>query len=534
MQGGSMNGLQAQMRLTVKLFQELSCQVHNYAVSWCCQHKYKWRLTTVLCIPVLDGVFELGTTEKVEEDLELVQHFKTSSLTIIKPESPAKTGLSETLHLEPRHRLRRIHSLPLSCSSPMQAVPNPNQDDDDDEEEEEEENDEEEGGEEIGSYFSETGRNRNTQTVAVAATEPIELMQLETSEDIRLASPDDASNNLDTYFHMILEPNNSGVHSGLSGFNHLLLSLHLCARVIGWTTPRNQRQFSGRLTVSRLPNQLIQSAFSKWTIDSDNQQFQVAVEGTSQCLLKYILFTIPYLHSQYRNDNSPRHVTPKPAPGSDGGSRRRNIALTCTSGEEATREAERTVHYIKVSERARSLSQEPGRDKRKMRKTVDSTQHVTRETTVEVSIIESDALLELQWGVFVAELRAKVKDSVKGRNPQSYKTEFQTSFEKEQSKKICVLDSCLAPQNTISISHHDKSAQLLCRQPIKDNHPRNQRELENMGREPDDTVPGHFVSLSQILSQIQLLFTCDQQTEAVNNPLASSCILISFLSIQLK
>ncbi|KAE8699507.1 hypothetical protein F3Y22_tig00110577pilonHSYRG00053 [Hibiscus syriacus] len=49
---------------------------------------------------------------------------------------------------------------------------------------------------------------------------------------------------------------------------------------------------------------------------------------------------------------------------------------------------------VSESERARSLSPEPGRDKTKMRKT----QQVTRETTVEVSIIESDALLELQCG----------------------------------------------------------------------------------------------------------------------------------------
>ena len=38
---------------------------------------------------------------------------------------------------------------------------------------------------------------------AVVTTEPSELMQLDMSEDIRLGSPDDASNNLDSDFHLL-------------------------------------------------------------------------------------------------------------------------------------------------------------------------------------------------------------------------------------------------------------------------------------------------------------------------------------------
>jgi hypothetical protein len=78
---------------------------------------------------------------------------------------------------------------------------------DEEEEEEEEEEDEDEDGE-SGSE-AETGRDgrpniaeaQNPQ--GIAAAEPSELMQLEMSEDIRLGSPDDGSNNLDSDFHML-------------------------------------------------------------------------------------------------------------------------------------------------------------------------------------------------------------------------------------------------------------------------------------------------------------------------------------------
>ncbi|KAE8722884.1 Basic helix-loop-helix protein A [Hibiscus syriacus] len=458
---------------------------------------------TVLCIPVLDGVFELGTTEKVillvslenendnegfffmqliafqvEEDLELVQHFKTffTDHNHNPNPPPPKPALSEHSTSNPATDSAEYTRFPSPVLPPMQA--------------------------------------------------PIELMQLETSEDIRLASPDDASNNLDTYFHMILEPNNSGrfvefdlecliLSFQLGFYNGFFFEYYAVPESLDGLHQEISGNSQAVSQSAGYPTSLIQSAFSKWTIDSDNQQFQVAVEGTSQCLLKYILFTIPYLHSQYRNDNSPKTRDTETGAGFRWGippeehsanhvlvERRRREKLnerfiilrslvpfvtkmdkasilgdtieyvkhlrkkieeleTQSKGIEANNEQSRSAYglnrtssmkelrsgiMVSESERARSLSQEPGRDKRKMRKTVDSTQHVTREKTVEVSIIESDALLELQCGyregllldimkmlreklrieittvqsclnkgVFVAELRAKVKDSVKGK-----------------------------------------------------------------------------------------------------------------------
>lgn len=49
-----------------------------------------------------------------------------------------------------------------------------------------------------------------------------------------------------------------------------------------------------------------QSAFGKWTSRGDHHHLLVPVEGTSQWLLKYILFSVPFLHTKYRDENSPK------------------------------------------------------------------------------------------------------------------------------------------------------------------------------------------------------------------------------------
>jgi len=88
----------------------------------------------------------------------------------------------------------------------MQDPPstNPNQDDmDEDEEDEEDEEDDEvesESGDETG------GRNRRA-TSLTAIVEPSELMQIEMPDDIRIGSPNDGSNNLDSDFHLLVVSN---------------------------------------------------------------------------------------------------------------------------------------------------------------------------------------------------------------------------------------------------------------------------------------------------------------------------------------
>ncbi|MBA0584480.1 hypothetical protein Gorai_015288 [Gossypium raimondii] len=171
---------------------------------------------TVLCIPILDGVLELGYTEKVQEDLGLVQHVKTFFNDGKAPNPPPpKPALSEHSTSNPAASsdYTRFHSpsIPLvyaAADPPVNADQGEYNNVDEEEEEEEEDDDDEEGDEEPESYSAETGRTtqqvptENTLAV-VAAEEPSELMQLDMSEDIKLGSPDDASNNLDSDFNML-------------------------------------------------------------------------------------------------------------------------------------------------------------------------------------------------------------------------------------------------------------------------------------------------------------------------------------------
>ncbi len=150
----------------------------------------------------------------MQEDLGFIQHVKTFFAdhphNHHQQPHPPKPALSEHSTSNPAtssDHPSRFHSPSVP---PMYVVADPpvngNPEDEEEEEEEEEEDEDEDG--ESGSE-AETGRDgrpniaeaQNPQ--GIAAAEPSELMQLEMSEDIRLGSPDDGSNNLDSDFHML-------------------------------------------------------------------------------------------------------------------------------------------------------------------------------------------------------------------------------------------------------------------------------------------------------------------------------------------
>ncbi|KAK4785818.1 hypothetical protein SAY86_002507 [Trapa natans] len=311
------------------------------------------RIQTVVCIPLLDGVVELGTTERVPEDIGFIAQVR-SFFVDHQPPHPPKPALSEHSTSNPATSsdYPRFQSPPMPSMVYTTASMNPpaaseqaaeeEEDDDDDEEE-----DEEEGEAESDSETETGGRRSGGRNPTAAAAEQIELMQLEMSEDIRLGSPDDGSNNLDPDFHMQAVSNQAT--RGLTPADHQRrLEEFRAESSRRWQMiqepPRNaiqvlppvapqgdelsqedthysytvstilQSQQPARWaepsTASYVPYSA-QSAFSRWSSVALTRADHHALylppgEGTSQLLLKYILFTVPYLHNKFRDESSPK------------------------------------------------------------------------------------------------------------------------------------------------------------------------------------------------------------------------------------
>nr|QFU95692.1 bHLH transcription factor [Brassica napus] len=199
------------------------------------------KIQTVVCIPVLDGVLELGTTNKVKESEEFVEHIK--SFFHNHPKSNTKPTLSE-------HFINEEH------------------------EEDEEEVEEEE---------------------------------MTMSEEIRLGSPDDddvsnqnllsdfhieATNSLDTHMDMMNLMEEGGNYS--QTVSTLLMS-----------------QPTSLLSDSVSTSSYVQSSFVSWRVENvkEHQQYQrveKAAWSSSQWMLKHIILKVPFLHDNTKNKRLPR------------------------------------------------------------------------------------------------------------------------------------------------------------------------------------------------------------------------------------
>ncbi|WJX12169.1 hypothetical protein P8452_02696 [Trifolium repens] len=280
---------------------------------------------TVVCIPVLDGVVEFGTIEKIQEDLNFIKHVK--SFFVDNQSMPPKPALSEHSTSNPTSSNDHIPIIMYTVADP--PTTNPNQDDMDEDEEEEGEDDEEDEVE-SGSDDEIGGCNRRATSMA-AVVEPSELMQIEMPDDIRVGSPNDGSNNLDSDFHLLAVSNQGNplgqvdsyktvstqrwgpiedplqVQPPTSVLHHALEDLTQEDTHYSQTVSTILQNQSTRWINSPSINYITystQSSFTNWT----NHNFHTPPPdtATSQWLLKYILFKVPYLHTKNHDETSPQ------------------------------------------------------------------------------------------------------------------------------------------------------------------------------------------------------------------------------------
>lgn len=288
------------------------------------------RIQTVVCIPLLDGVVELGTTERVQEDIGFIHHIE-SFFTEQQPQPP-KPALSEhstsnpTTFSEPH--FYSGNTPPSTSIGPAdQDGRTAGEDEEDEDEEEEEENDDDDDEEEAELDSDSIAIQSGAGAANPIAAEASELMQLDMSEAIRLGSPDDGSNNMDSDFHLV----------GVSQAGNTADSFK-AETAIGWANFQDLQHLPGipsydelsqedthySQTVSAVLEHLsntssimgcisqdsAQSAFTLWPSNTNVYSPNPAHcrrhgplmdnggGGGSQWLLKSILFTVPFLYTK--------------------------------------------------------------------------------------------------------------------------------------------------------------------------------------------------------------------------------------------
>ncbi|XP_055813282.1 transcription factor BHLH42 isoform X2 [Solanum dulcamara] len=303
------------------------------------ERRRRKRERTVVCIPLLDGVVELGSTEKVQEDIGFIHHVK-SFFTEPQQPQPPKPALSEHstsnsfTFSEPYFYSGNIPSStgvgPVDQDDRIVGEEENGEEEDEDEDRDEDENDE------VELDSDSIAIQRGVGAANPIAAEASELMQLDMSEAIRLGSPDDGSNNMDTDFHL----------DGVSLAGNNTADSFKAETAISWANFQDLQHLPGvpsydelsqedthySQTVSTVLEHLsntssimgsishdsAQSAFTLWPIICSPNPSHCRCDdnnggsgSSSQWLLKSILFTVPFLHSSTNLYQLPEAVSPK-------------------------------------------------------------------------------------------------------------------------------------------------------------------------------------------------------------------------------
>ncbi|XP_042047048.1 transcription factor BHLH42-like isoform X2 [Salvia splendens] len=361
------------------------------------------KIQTVVCIPLLDGVVELGTTEKVQEDIGLVQRVKGFFVNCQNPKPPrlAPSGHSTS---NPTSSSPGYYSLASQMA-----------------EEEEEE---------VGSDSDQVGGlTPPNQNLA-------EAMHLDLSDqDIRVGSPDHSSNNLGSNFHhlAVTQRGTSSEHGGID--KDVTVHRWPCKDPIITRSFRSSHSADliteedahySQTVSSLLENQSNRwstlssssdTAFSKWLPEpaastSTHCRHDQLLDGGSQWVLKYVLFTLPLLQAKPRDASASACHGPQDELSSNHvlAERRRREKLNerfvmlrsmvpfVTKMDKASILTD-TIEYLKqLKWRIQQLGAESERNVGRQEKSglrTDGGKRPKVGATVEVSIIESDALVEI-------------------------------------------------------------------------------------------------------------------------------------------
>ncbi|XP_062186647.1 transcription factor BHLH42-like [Phragmites australis] len=484
-------------------------------------------IQTVACIPVVDGVLEIGTTEKVEQDFDFIQYARSIFMDQhvhgiqMMPTLSGHSTSNPVTHIDHQpFQTKRENYIGDTNVQPNNLNPG----DEHNEMEEDDDGDEIDTecalGSEINTAKDSCQRARlnkmnNEQATPNAGSS--ELMQVEMPERVR----DGCSNyNMDEGTEMLMVCQNSNAQSSPQGQDepgqwHLLYE-DLCCGYLQPSGAEDQaippenahyaetvltilRHNVCRRTASNVKTYLAvsnNSSFSRWnTKGTDDLQNILNPKGTPQRMLKSILFNVPSSHRRCRGDAQ----SPEPRDGEGASRSRRGQVQAEMSASHVLKERRRreklnerfiilrslvpfvtkmdrasilgdTIEYVKqlrrriqdLESRSRQIdgnvmTQPPATSHERRRHSTSKGKRATEAsgsstrmpaaagTEVQVSIIESDALLELRCphrdglllrvmqalhrelrldvtavqassagGVLLAELRAKVKE-VHGR-----------------------------------------------------------------------------------------------------------------------
>ncbi|CAN6481990.1 unnamed protein product [Victoria cruziana] len=285
------------------------------------------RVQTVVCIPLTDGVLELGTTEKLEEDLGLVNHAKS----FFVDESQSNPVCSEHSTSKPATAPERSQIPPprIEYMPPVATDPSFPADDLQLSDAEEDTNIDSESEAGDGSPIDIQLATTAAPTVEIVEP-PSELMQLEMSEDIRIGSPEDCSNHLDSELQLLAVSNPDTGDNRQKDSCFLPHAGHMWSllqeensnsmpnsatgavaqqdahysRTVSTVLQNNPCQWIDRPPTAYMRSSQ-RSAFSEWT-NSMHETLPLMTDGSSQWFLKYILFSVPFLHNKYRDENSPK------------------------------------------------------------------------------------------------------------------------------------------------------------------------------------------------------------------------------------